>query len=223
MQLESRTADRAGTLAYGVAGEGPPVVLLHGWPETGHCWRDVWPSLVAAGRRVVVPDLRGVGASDRSPGADYSWCGYAEDLDAILAAERIDRCALVGHDMGGVVMFEWALRNHDRVERVAADLDQLQPLRHAHVVLPVDPAHARARRVVPARRDRHPHGVPQDVPPQLGAQVRVDGRRDRRVLARQRVGRVAPRDPRGVPRVLAQPSATFRRSSPTPASCAPHS
>jgi pimeloyl-ACP methyl ester carboxylesterase len=120
MQLESRTIDRAGTLAYGVAGEGTPVVLLHGWPETGHCWRDVWPTLVAAGRRVVVPDLRGVGASDRSPGADYSWRGYAEDLDAILTAESIDRCTLVGHDMGGVVMFEWALRNRDRVESVAA-------------------------------------------------------------------------------------------------------
>jgi len=120
MDLSARVTERVGTLAYGVAGEGPPVVLLHGWPETRRAWRSVWPRVVGAGHRVIVPDLRGVGASDRSGDADYSWKGYAADLDAVLAAERVDRCALVGHDMGGVVMFEWALRNPDRVERVAA-------------------------------------------------------------------------------------------------------
>jgi pimeloyl-ACP methyl ester carboxylesterase len=120
MELEPRDAERGGRLHYGVAGTGDPVVLLHGWPESGRAWRDVWPALVEAGRRVIVPDLRGVGGSDRSPGADYSWRGYAGDLDSVLAAESIDRCAIVGHDMGGVVMFEWALRNPGRVERLVA-------------------------------------------------------------------------------------------------------
>src|SRR6187431_2802926 len=120
MELEARTTDRVGRLAYGVAGDGPPVVLLHGWPETRRAWREVWPGLVASGHRVIVPDLRGVGGSDRSRGADYSWKGYAADLDAVLAAEDVDRCSLVGHDMGGVVMFEWALRNPDRAERIVA-------------------------------------------------------------------------------------------------------
>lgn len=120
MELEPRDTDRAGRLHYGVAGTGDPVVLLHGWPESGRAWRDIWPALVTAGHRVIVPDLRGVGGSDRSPGADYSWRGYAADLDAILAAEGVERCALVGHDMGGVVMFEWALRNPSRVERLVA-------------------------------------------------------------------------------------------------------
>ncbi len=120
MDLAVRVAERDGSLAYGVAGDGPPVVLLHGWPETRRAWRHVWPRVVGAGRRVIVPDLRGVGESDRSADADYSWKAYAADLDAVLAAEGIDRCALVGHDMGGVVMFEWALRNPDRVERLAA-------------------------------------------------------------------------------------------------------
>lgn len=120
MKLEARSTERDGTLAYGVAGDGAPVVLLHGWPESGHAWHGVWPALVAAGHRVVVPDLRGVGGSDRSKRADYSWAGYAADLDAILDAERIDRAALVGHDMGGVVMFEWALRNPERAERLVA-------------------------------------------------------------------------------------------------------
>lgn len=120
MQLAPRATDRGGTLAYGVAGDGPPVVLLHGWPESRHAWHGVWPALVAAGHRVIVPDLRGVGGSDRSKGADYSWAGYAADLDAILDAEEIDHVALVGHDMGGVVMFEWALRNPERAERLVA-------------------------------------------------------------------------------------------------------
>ncbi len=120
MELEARTTERDGTLGYGVAGVGPPVVLLHGWPETRRAWRHVWPALVEAGHRVVVPDLRGVGTSDRSPDADYTWAGYADDLDAILDAEGVAECALVGHDMGGVVMFEWALRHPDRTGRLAA-------------------------------------------------------------------------------------------------------
>jgi len=120
MELEAKTTERNGTLAYGVAGDGSPVVLLHGWPETRRAWRDVWPAIVAAGYRVIVPDLRGVGGSDRSRGADYSWRGYAADLDAVLTAEDVDRCALIGHDMGGVVMFEWALRHPARVDRLVA-------------------------------------------------------------------------------------------------------
>jgi len=118
--LAGRATWRLGRLAYGVAGDGPPVILLHGWPETRRAWRHVVPGLVDAGHRVIVPDLRGVGGSDRSPGADYSWKGYADDLDAVLAAEQVDGTAIVGHDMGGVVMFEWALRNPDRVDRLAA-------------------------------------------------------------------------------------------------------
>ena len=122
MALEAKMVDHRGTLGYGTAGppSGPPVVLLHGWPETRRAWRSIWPKLAAAGHRVIVPDLRGVGASDRSRGADYTWKGYASDLDAVLAAEGVGRCSLVGHDMGGVVMFEWALRHPDRVQRVAA-------------------------------------------------------------------------------------------------------
>lgn len=114
---------RLGRLAYGAAGDGPPVVLLHGWPETRRAWRHVWPALVEAGHRVIVPDLRGVGGSDRSRGADYSWKGYSDDLDAILAAEGLDgdeQVAVVGHDHGGVILFEWALRNPHRAERLVA-------------------------------------------------------------------------------------------------------
>jgi pimeloyl-ACP methyl ester carboxylesterase len=120
VELTDRTTDRNGTLSYGVAGDGPTLVLLHGWPEDRRAWHDVWPAIVGAGYRVIVPDLRGVGRSDRSRGADYSWRGYADDLDAILATEGVERCLLVGHDMGGVVMFEWALRHPDRVDGIVA-------------------------------------------------------------------------------------------------------
>ncbi|HXQ62771.1 MAG TPA: alpha/beta fold hydrolase, partial [Acidimicrobiales bacterium] len=52
-------------IAFEVTGEGPPVVLLHGFPDSGRLWRHQVPTLVAAGFRVIVPDLRGYGGSDQ--------------------------------------------------------------------------------------------------------------------------------------------------------------
>ena len=53
---------------YRIAGDGPLVLLLHGWPQTGRCWHRVQPALAAAGYTVVAPDLRGYGLTDKPTG-----------------------------------------------------------------------------------------------------------------------------------------------------------
>ncbi len=97
--------------------DGPPVVLLHGWPQHWWCWRGVIPPLAAAGFRVIAPDLRGFGWSDAPPGA-YDKEQFASDLLALLDVMELDRVALVGHDWGGWTAQLVALRAPERVERL---------------------------------------------------------------------------------------------------------
>jgi pimeloyl-ACP methyl ester carboxylesterase len=112
------------TLANGVrvhvaeAGDGPPLVLLHGWPQHWWAWRKVMPAL-AEERRVLCPDLRGLGWSDAPPGA-YLKEQWAADLVALLDALDLERVDLAGHDWGGLVALLAALRAPDRVRTVAA-------------------------------------------------------------------------------------------------------
>jgi pimeloyl-ACP methyl ester carboxylesterase len=100
------------------AGDGPPLVLVHGWPQHWWCWRHLIPQL-AAGYRVLAPDLRGFGWSDAPPG-DYAKSTFAADLLAMLDAEGLDRVRLIGHDWGGYAAFLLALERPERVERLLA-------------------------------------------------------------------------------------------------------
>jgi pimeloyl-ACP methyl ester carboxylesterase len=100
------------------AGSGPPVVLLHGWPQHWWAWRRVLPDL-CAGRRVLCADLRGLGWSDAPAGA-YEKEQWASDVLALLDALRVDRVDLVGHDWGGLVAFLVALRAPERLTSVTA-------------------------------------------------------------------------------------------------------
>jgi pimeloyl-ACP methyl ester carboxylesterase len=100
------------------AGEGPPVVLLHGWPQSWWAWREVIP-LLAADHRVYAPDLRGFGSSD-APEGRYSKAGLAADVEELLDVLELESCVLAGHDWGGFVAFLAALRAPDRIERLAA-------------------------------------------------------------------------------------------------------
>jgi pimeloyl-ACP methyl ester carboxylesterase len=100
------------------AGAGPPLVLLHGWPQHWWAWRRVLPAL-AAEHRVLCPDLRGLGWSDAPPGA-YTKEGWAEDVVVLLDALGLDRVALAGHDWGGLVALLVALRAPQRLTSVAA-------------------------------------------------------------------------------------------------------
>jgi pimeloyl-ACP methyl ester carboxylesterase len=97
--------------------DGPPVVLLHGWPQHWYEWRDALPALAARGAHVVAPDLRGCGWSEITPHG-YGRPSLALDVLAILDALGIGRFRLAGHDWGGFVAFLLGLHRPDRVERL---------------------------------------------------------------------------------------------------------
>ena len=99
--------DGVGT-EYEVSGAGRPVVLLHGFPDTGRLWWRQAQALVEAGFRVIVPDLRGYGRSDKPEAVDaYSMPVLAGDVMAILAALGIGKAHVVGHDWGAALA--WAI------------------------------------------------------------------------------------------------------------------
>lgn len=115
-------ADNGGIgIHYEVQGEGRPVVLLHGFPDSGRLWRHQVPPLVDAGFRVVVPDLRGYGASDKPDGVDhYNMMLLATDVAAVLEAEGIDRAHVVGHDFGAALAWAIGSLAPDRVDHLVA-------------------------------------------------------------------------------------------------------
>jgi pimeloyl-ACP methyl ester carboxylesterase len=100
------------------AGEGEPVVLLHGWPQHWYCWRKVVP-LLASERRVICPDMRGFGWSDAPPGR-YDKKALTEDLFALLDALELERVDLVAHDWGAWVGFLACLERPERIRRYLA-------------------------------------------------------------------------------------------------------
>ncbi|AWN51134.1 alpha/beta hydrolase [Methylobacterium sp. 17Sr1-1] len=101
---------------YLEAGSGPPVVLLHGFPETSYAWRHQIPPL-SRHYRVVAPDLRGYGETDK-PASGYDKRTMAQDLVALLDALGIDRIALVGHDRGARVATRFAKDHPGRLDRL---------------------------------------------------------------------------------------------------------
>ncbi len=111
------------TLRVRAAGEGPAVLLLHGYPQTHACWHAVAPRLVSAGFRVVLSDLRGYGGSDRPPSdaghASYSKRAMAADQVALMAQLGHRRFAVAGHDRGGRVAHRLARDWPDRLTAVS--------------------------------------------------------------------------------------------------------
>ena len=109
------------TLAVDDRGEGYPVVLIHGFPETSYSWRHVAPALQDAGFRVITYDLRGCGGSSGPPEIDaYSLAEQTGDLIGILDRLGIDQAAVVGHDWGSIISYASALRHADRISHVAS-------------------------------------------------------------------------------------------------------
>jgi pimeloyl-ACP methyl ester carboxylesterase len=100
------------------AGEGEPLVMLHGWPQHWYEWRHLIPPL-AERYRVICPDLRGLGWTD-APRDGYEKENLATDVLALLAELEINSFRLIGHDWGGWVGFLIALREPGRVERYLA-------------------------------------------------------------------------------------------------------
>ncbi len=97
------------------AGDGVPVVCLHGVPSSSFLYRKVNDELAARGLRGIAFDFPGLGLAERPEDFDYSWSGLARWSGRAIDELGIDRCHLVIHDIGGPVGAEWAVRNPDRV------------------------------------------------------------------------------------------------------------
>jgi pimeloyl-ACP methyl ester carboxylesterase len=103
-------------LHYLIAGEGDPIVLLHGYAETSHMWRPLIAEL-AANHTVIAPDLRGFGESS-IPESDYTKATMANDVYALVRSLGIERVKMVGHDIGLMVAYAYAAQHPTEVERI---------------------------------------------------------------------------------------------------------
>ena len=102
------------TMAYDDCGEGPVILLIHGFPLNRQMWQPQLAPLAKAGFRVIAPDLRGFGASD-APLEGYSMDGFADDLIALLDALKIERTVVGGMSMGGYILMNLLERYPERV------------------------------------------------------------------------------------------------------------
>jgi pimeloyl-ACP methyl ester carboxylesterase len=94
-------------------GEGPVVLLLHGFPDTRHLWQEQIPALAAAGFRVLAPDLRGAGEAPRPLGKEaYALPRLMGDVIGIMDALEVEKAHLVGHDWGAALA--WALATYQQ-------------------------------------------------------------------------------------------------------------
>jgi len=103
-------------LHYVTAGQGDPVVLLHGWPETWYQWRKIIPAL-AERYTVIAPDLRGLGDSSK-PKTGYDKRTLADDVYKLVSKLGHGRIFLVGHDWGGPTAYAYACAHQDDVRRL---------------------------------------------------------------------------------------------------------
>ena len=109
------------TMNVALAGppQAPPVILVHGFPESHRTWRALVP-LLEGDLRLIMPDLRGFGATDKPQDVSaYATEILIADLFALADALGIDRFALVGHDWGGAIAWAAAISGNPRIERLA--------------------------------------------------------------------------------------------------------
>ena len=103
------------------SGDGDLVVLLHGWPDSARLWRHQVPPLTEAGYRVIAPDLRGFGRSEKPDDvAAYRLPEAIADVVGILDAVGVERCHLVGHDWGAAVAWLVAALHPNRLRTLTA-------------------------------------------------------------------------------------------------------
>jgi haloalkane dehalogenase len=124
-EREKRFAEVLGRrMAYVERGQGHPIVFLHGNPTSSFLWRSVLPHVEAPGRRLIAPDLIGMGDSDKIPAGvepdRYRLAGHARYLaafiDEVVGTEPL---TLVLHDWGGALRFDWAYRHEERIRAIA--------------------------------------------------------------------------------------------------------
>ena len=103
------------------AGDGPPVLLMHGFGTTSHTWRKVLPALVGAGYRAIALDLRGFGHSSCPPRiSSYDALHYNADISAVLDDVGCERAVIVGHDHGAFHAWRFVQMHPERARGVAA-------------------------------------------------------------------------------------------------------
>ena len=107
-------------LRTAIAGDGPLIVLVHGWPESWYSWRHQIPALVAAGYRVAAPDVRGYGGSDKPDAIEaYGIKTMSADIAGLISALGERQAILIGHDWGAPIVWNTALYFPEQVRAVA--------------------------------------------------------------------------------------------------------
>jgi pimeloyl-ACP methyl ester carboxylesterase len=119
MDFTSASADGQ-RFVYADSGEGPLVVLLHGFPDTPHGWEHARDALNAAGYRTVAPYLRGYHPDTIVPGRGYGGADTAADVVRLLDAIGAEHAVLVGHDWGAAIVYRAAAAAPDRVRAICA-------------------------------------------------------------------------------------------------------
>ena len=119
LQFAQVNGIRMGYYEAGPKSDKPPLILCHGWPEIAFSWRHQIKALSEAGIRVIAPDQRGYGATDRpEPVEAYDMEHLTGDLVGLLDHLKIDKAIFVGHDWGGFIVWQMPLRHIDRVAGV---------------------------------------------------------------------------------------------------------
>ena len=103
-------------LHYLIGGKGSPVVLLHGYAQTGHMWTPIMP-LLAKNHTVIVPDLRGAGGSSK-PESGYDKKNMAVDIHDLVSFLKLDHVTVVGHDIGLMVAYAYAAQFPQATDRL---------------------------------------------------------------------------------------------------------
>lgn len=140
-ELQSLHVEAEGILYHVRAiGEGHPVLLLHGFPETSWSYSQNWDALAMAGHRVYIPDLKGYGQSDKpapgTPNGDYRVRQLAAEIAALIRALGHDRMDIVGHDWGGIILATMLLEQRDSIDRAIilnAPCRRFDPRKPRHV------------------------------------------------------------------------------------------
>ena len=119
LQFAETNGIRMGYYEAGPKTDRPPMILCHGWPEIAFSWRHQVKALGAAGIRVIAPDQRGYGSTDRpEPVEAYDIEHLTGDLIGLMDHLGIDKAIFVGHDWGGFIAWQMPLRHLDRVAGV---------------------------------------------------------------------------------------------------------
>lgn len=108
-------------LAVHQMGDGPPIILVHGFPELAYSWRHQIPVLAEAGYQVIAPDMRGYGGSDKPTNvSDYTIQKLTGDLVGLMDAMALEKSLVIGHDWGALVTWQMALLGPERMAGLVA-------------------------------------------------------------------------------------------------------